>query len=179
MVFIILSDGSLTDLQYLRVFKVPAIAESSASCPSYRIWLLSIIIHVSHLCANQALVTAPNFSLHPANLAGFAVKTTTLFWTVLLVTSSGRRTSSRASSCRAHDMPKTEDAVGTLTGRGEVARDVGSGVSTPVSEVKVRSPSVAGFDRSEFFALLIEGRGASGEGCSITDGALILRRRVK
>ena len=122
---------SLTDLQDLQVCKIPTIPWVSI-CSSSSPWSslyalehdildqankerwykvsLGTIWRTTHLCMNQALVTKLSFSLQAANMCGLRVTTTTLFCTVLLVTSSGLLSNSFASSCRVHDMPKREVA---------------------------------------------------------------------
>lgn len=77
---------------------------------SNKILLLLLKSDSTYLCKNHALVTRLSFSRHAVNTCGLRVTTTTLFCTVLRVTSAGRSISSLESSCRVHDMPNSEVA---------------------------------------------------------------------
>lgn len=64
-----------------------------------------------YFCANHAPVTIESLSLSRPKNCGLSVMATTAFCTVLLVTSTGRCTSSLESICRVQEMPKTDVAA--------------------------------------------------------------------
>ena len=100
---------------------------------------------------NHARVTKPSFSRHAASPPARGASTTTLFCTVLRVTSRGRTRSSRASSCRVQLRPNSDRATGG-EGVGGAAFDDGGGASDGAAvEVSEVSKGSAGAGAGRFW----------------------------